>query len=92
MVVKVLEWTANRVCSRVLCVFVFFKTKTATKQRTKQAVNVNIQGNDTETVTYKSPESCRVKTTSLLKNKKPFNEKEISTKAVSTVSAVSTVH
>ena len=70
----------------------FLKTNTATKQRTKQTINVNIQGNDTETVMSKSPESCRVKTTSLLKNKKPFNEKEISTKAVSTVSAVSTVH
>lgn len=79
---KVLEWTANRICACVRCVFVFSKTNTATKQRTKQTVNVTIQGIDTETVTSKSPESCRVKTTSLLKNKKPFKEKEILTKAV----------
>ena len=82
VVMKVLEWTANRICACLRCVFVFFKTYTATKQRTKQTINVTIQGNDTETVTSKSPESCRVKTTSLLKNKKPFKEKEISTKAV----------
>ena len=34
------------------------KTKTATKQRTKQAVNVTIQGNDTEPVTSKNTKSC----------------------------------
>jgi len=82
VVMKVLEWTANRICARVRWVFVFFKTYTATKQRTKQTINDTIQGNDTEPVTSKSPESCRVKTTSLLKNKKPFKEKEISMKAV----------
>ena len=58
------------------------KTKTATKQRTKQAVNVTIQGNDTEPVTSKSTKSCLVKTTRVRKNKKLFKEKEISTKAV----------
>ena len=82
VVMKVLEWAANRICACVQCVFVFFKIYTATKQRTKQTINVTIQGNDNETVTSKSPESCRVKTTSLLKNKKPFKEKEILTKAV----------
>ena len=82
VVMKVLEWTANRICACGRWVFVFLKTNTATKQRTKQTINVNIQGNDTETVMSKSPESCRVKTTSLLKNKKPFKEKEISTKEV----------
>ena len=82
VVMKVLEWTANRICACVRCVFVFFKIYTATKQRTKKTINVTIQGNDNETVTSKSPESCRVKTTSLLKNKKPFKEKEILTKAM----------
>lgn len=82
VVMKVLEWTANRICACGRWVFVFLKTNTATKQRTKQTTNVTIQGNDTETVMSKSPESCRVKTTSLLKNKKPFKEKEISTKEV----------
>ena len=57
-------------------------TKTATKQRTKQAVNVTIQGNDTEPVTSKSTKSCLVKTTRVRKNKKRFKEKGISTKAV----------
>lgn len=82
VVMKVLEWTANRICACVRCVFMFFKTYTAIKQRTKQTIIVTIQGNDTEPVTSKRPESCRVKTTSLLKNKKPFKEKEISTKVV----------
>ena len=82
VVMKVLEWTANRICACGRWVFVFLKTNTATKQGTKKTINVTIQGNDTETVTSKSPESCRVKTTSLLKNKKPFKEKEISKKAV----------
>ena len=58
------------------------KTKTATKQRTKQAVNVTIQGNDTEPVTSKNTKSCLVKTTRVRKNKTLFKEKEISTKAV----------
>ena len=80
VVMKVLEWTANRICACVRFVFMFFKTYTAIKQRTKQTIIVTIQGNNTEPVTSKRPESCRVKTTSLLKNKKPFKEKEISTK------------
>ena len=57
------------------------KTKTATKQRTKEAVNVTIQGNDTEPVTSKNTKSCLVKTARVRKNKTLFNEKEISTKA-----------
>ena len=56
--------------------------KQETKQRTKQAVNVTIQGNDTEPVTSKSTKSCLVKTTRVRKNKKRFKEKGISTKAV----------
>ena len=82
VVMKVLEWTVNRICACVRCVFVFFKTYTATKQRTKQTINVTIQGNDTEPVTSKNTGSRPVKTTILLKNKKPFKEKEILTEAV----------